>query len=475
MKINNLLEDMNIDLNRLVPIKDEVIITCTFNKRKISQLEYEINSRKVILEVTSYNNNEKINVPNIDNCIYVSEEELINHIHKGISGDLNKYTLIIDNPFVNTKTNEKINKEFTGCIYDTLSKNNVKMISSNDIRYDEVSYSEGGIYKFKVYTKYLNKEFSTYVYVNVKGDIEISSNSKINNLDDITYGFNYENNVYLCDDKYIYKFDFECNKLLGKIDLKCAGNSYYVKDEYMYVAGNYPYNSTYNDEYSYEGTVTKIKIEDFTIAKQVNVNSLPNSIIVDNRDNVIISKKANQHVNNEIVNVDTGKLSPAFDGYENDVLVYDPTRDYITNITNGHSGDNELYEFKNGQWVEGSKASISGSKVYSQNRGMIITSTGVYKNDTFSENYIYLKVESENFRDFYYTYYNISDGEKLYSIKSKYDNGQYYLITYNFETKEYFEEPLPKEYKDKIICAYLYSGYLFIINETGSIMKIKIN
>lgn len=476
VKANDLFEDTGFAINDVFPMKDIQTFTCLFENNKVSQLEYLYYKTKIIFQINSYNDSERVNIPDKDDCVEFSKDELLNILHKGISCDISKYTFILDNPVINIKTNENINREFIGCIYDTVSKNVVKEVSSNEIKYEEKSFSEGGKYKINVNTTYQGKDFKAEAYVNVTGDIKITNSNKVKGSNDFVYGFSVDNNVYLCDKRYIYKYDYECNELLGKLDLKCEGNSYFVKGNYLYVAGNFPYTTTYNDEYSYEGSVTKIEIEDFTIVKQVNVNSLPNSIVVDNRDNVIISKKANQHVSNEVVNMETGELTKAFSGYQNDTLVYDPNRDYLVNLTNGHSGDNELYEYKNGNWLEKGICSIAGYEVYTQNRGLIITRSGVYKYNGFSDNYVNLGIKLNDNERFDDTEYITSDGEKAYIIKYKYSTSRYirYLISYDLITKEYEKTDLP-EINNDVVCSYLYSGYLFIISEDGTILKLKVN
>lgn len=314
LNLKRALKDFWFDFSKVIPVYSQVKITCFIEDNKVTRLEYGSSYNKVIINVNSYNKTVDVNIPSRKDCVYYSEEAMLEHLNSGASGEIDKYTLILNNNSINLNLNEEFKGSFKGVIYDTVNKCVVKKVKNEELQYEKIKSDEVGKYSFKVSTKYLEKDISTDVYVDVIGKLNIDSSNEITNISKIIYGFNVGNYVYLCDQQYIYKYDYQCSKLYGKIDLHCAAKSHYVKGEYLYVAAYYPYDSTYLEEDAYDGTVTKIKLDDFTVDRQVAVSCLPHYIIVDNRDNVILTKGANQHIDYVEVNMRDGSLTPVIDG-----------------------------------------------------------------------------------------------------------------------------------------------------------------
>ena len=296
-------------------------------------------------------------------------------------------------------------------------------------------------------------------------------------IKNITYGFKIDDYIYLCDSRYLYKYEKNSNKLCGKLDLQCRGISHYVKGEYLYVAAHFPYYSTFNDEDAYDGSVTKIKLSDFTIDKQVHVKCLPESIIVDNRDNVILSKGANQHVNCVQVDMETGALKNVFRSYQRDKLLYDSINDVIIMLTVSTSEDNCVFKYNGTKWVQDGYSSIEHTRIYynGQKNGQnsYITPYGTYEFNLFTNGYVFDKFDY----DFYLPtniHYVTADEEKAYILYSDFfeDIKTENIILYDIETDTYRTVGIPIEYSDEIIFAYVDSGKLYMISKSGVSMEL---
>ena len=94
------------------------------------------------------------------------------------------------------------------------------------------------------------------------------------------------------------------------------------KDNYVYVAANYPVIG-YNYD-NLKGTITQIELDSFTIKKQMEVPFYPYSIFVDNRDNIVVGKGKDQHIKYSLINFDTEEIKDLehLYGYEKDYLIY---------------------------------------------------------------------------------------------------------------------------------------------------------
>ncbi|MBO5304843.1 MAG: hypothetical protein J6A99_04120, partial [Clostridia bacterium] len=128
----------------------------------------------------------------------------------------------------------------------------------------------------------LQKEEST-------GSIELD-------VDGIYRIFDADGNKLIASENKLYKYDIKNNQKLGEVDLIYTANSIYTKDGFLYVAANDLDSERYLEDDEYRGTVSKIKLEDFSLVNQVTVNCYPYSIFVDKRDNVIIGKGLDQWI-----------------------------------------------------------------------------------------------------------------------------------------------------------------------------------
>lgn len=293
-------------------------------------------------------------------------------------------------------------------------------------------------------------------------------------LNDLAYGFKIGDYAYLCDKKYLYKYDAKFTAFYGKLDLKCQGISHYVKDGYLYVAAHYPYTTTYNDSDSYDGSVTQINLYNFSIVKQVHVKCLPESIIVDNRGYVYLSRGANQHVNNVQVNMETGELTPIFSGYQGDILLYDSVNDAIIALTPRITSDNYIYKYDGSKWVKEGIASMETPKVYYKENDSYVSPYGIYEFDSLTNAFVLNAFELEKL-PMYYINYAAADSEIAYILGSnKYDEDKVnILVVYDLETDQIDAIQIPKKYQSNVTFAYVYSGDLYVGNTNGSIIRFK--
>ena len=439
-------------LDEFIPIDEKLKFTCEFNEGKIISLDYVVGKVRVIFQINGYSNKEnvkEIEIPKKEECGYTTEDDFYSHLSQITDLDINNCNFTTNGRIINAYVNEKVELNISGNIYYKSSI--IKHVEQEDLYIEDVVFSEKGEYKVKVYTKYLGVELSTEVTAVVEKRVDSKNSYKVNELQSVAYGFTIDENTYLCDERYIYKFDKECKTLYGKLDLQCQGNCHYVKDGYLYVSANFPYLSTYNGEYGYYGSVTKINLSDFTIDKQVPIRSYPISIIVDNNDNVIISKGANQHVYNEVVNMDTGELSKAFFGYQGDFLLYDSKQDIIINVTRDTTSNNEIYKYNGKTWDYVGDSSIKCDEVYYYDNNMIVTDKGVYKYNESTNDYNLTKFYFNDNKTYLEVLYATSNGEKAYVVLGEDINTPKKIYTLDLESGIYSNVVLVDEQISSII------------------------
>lgn len=481
------MELVDIGLSNIILFDDVVTFTCYFKEGRIVQLEYNIDEIKVIVKVVNYQNSDNItseeagiviDIPDLDECVSMSQTELTEHINMGASGDVDNYELVVLRHNIAEINGEILKKSFDGYIYDKTNGVKIKDLDINDVYFDMQNYLELGDSKIKVCVDYVGKQFATDIILEIKKDIIVEEITTLNEIGNLKYMFKLDDYLYVCDEKYLYKYDFDCQEVLGKLDLQCIGVDHFVKDDYLYVAAHYPYTTTYNPSGSYKGTVTKIKLDDFVIEKQVHVNCLPRSIIVDNRGSVILSKGSNQHVYIDEVNMETGDLTNLFTGYQNDVLLYDPLDDAITVITLGHTGDNGLYKYNGAGWEYKGDSPLEFDDYFLKVEDSLVSDKGVYCKNSITNEYMFIEFEYAEDEDLAYSAQirNATVGDKkVYIAESQFfDETARNLIVYDLETKTYVRYMISLEYRKTVLFMYEYLGYLYMIHEDGYIYKVKI-
>ena len=177
----------------------------------------------------------------------------------------------------------------------------------------------------------------------------------------------------------LYKYDTSSKQVVANVSLIYTANSIYTKGEYLFVAANDIKQKAYLENDAYRGTVSKIKIEDFSLVNQVTVNCCPYSIFVDNRDSVIVGKGYDQHIEYSEVDMSTGELKNVLSGYQKDYLIYDEQKDAFLSVTQNISSSNEWYFYGDNAYNSaGKKSTLAIEKIsyVSDNGKTIISVTG---------------------------------------------------------------------------------------------------
>lgn len=480
LMLSELASEFDYDIASIIPLSETVTFTCLFEDNKITSLEYTIEDVTIILQVNGYSNKEVVtvvNVPNKEECGYATIEELTEFFNNDIDNKFNNYRLVIKQSYIKGYVNEKVQGDLTGHLYGDDHHNIVKEFEEGEIHIDDVTFTECGEYKIKAYANYFGIEFVSEIKVKIISKINVKESYDIEEIEAVSYGFTISDYIYLCDEKYIYKFDKEGKNLFGKLDIKYNIVSHYIKDDYLYVLTSYSKDAS--DEI-YVGSISIINLNDFTITKQTSLNCAPTSIIVDNRDNVIITRLEERSMGISTVNMETGELKSIMGASYRDSLLYDSKNDTIIVLTKSDSGPNETYKYQDGEWVFNEHSPIQNDNIYYASQDRIITKGGVYDYNTFIEDYALTKFTFDyyEFGSYYPPMKYITMDEKYAYIlaeKGSFEGTPIYLIIYDLDTKEYDNYFADETYQIHVVFMYSYQGYLYIINEEGSIIKVLVD
>lgn len=482
MTIKTIGTEEDVDILKIVGTKKAVLIETLVEVDGMNKVSIIIDKDNNLFYL---NDNKTIHTKLENDNLEVDPYEYITNIQENNDGitfdfDINKYKELFDESFADILPDtDKIN---IACTFNEAGKiselkynyqeitmkiqvhnySNKKKDDPEDLGIEEISVPKIEDCRTLTYEEFLEYLENGIVASSIQLEVR-----------DITYGFKIDDYIYLCDKRYLYKYEKNSNKLCGKLDLQCRGISHYVKGEYLYVAAHFPYTSTFNDSDAYDGSVTKIKLSDFTIDKQVHVECLPESIIVDNRDNVILSKGANQHVYCSQVDMETGALSDIFKSYQDDKLLYDPINDVIILITVSISSNNEVYKYNGSEWVKDGYSSIEQTGLYYNGENSYVTRYGIYEFNSFTKDYVFDEFDYE-FPMFTTLRYVTADKEKAYILYSDIfeEVNTEYIILFDIETDTYKTIEIPSAYCAEIKFAYVDSGILYMVSKSGSIIKM---
>ena len=280
----------------------------------------------------------------------------------------------------------------------------------------DIDFNVPGKYSRNVNCMFNGHLYEAQIFVLVV-DFKETTKVEFEFLDEINKIFSYDDTyVLFSDEQYLYKYNVKTNTTEGKVDLKCIAKDVYFKDEYLYVLAHYPYTTTYLEEDSYNSTITKIKLSDFSLVDQMTIDCLGYSFFVDKYDNIIISKGANQHIKYMLVNLEEKTKENIITGYQDDYLVYKEEKDAFLVITQGDSSSNYYLSYKDGQYSnEKIQSSCSSNRVICSDKedNLIISQ---YSNH--SDIMVGYNVYDNELQD--YVSYNKKIGEKLISAQSSY-------------------------------------------------------
>ena len=391
-------------------------------------------------------------------------EEIIERL-AGIEKD--RYKLSFDNYYTLKNGEELILK-------GQIVKNEQTIISLEEceIVFDrKIDYNSTEENKYIV--KIIYEDFSKVenVYVTIFDETKASDSLFLESIY-IRDIFKYENYFLISDDTKLYKYNYETKEVEGEVLLKCVANSLYFKEGYLYVAANYPYSSGYLENDAYDGTISKIDFETFTLLDQMHVDCFPYSIFVDKRDKIIISKGHNQHINYSIIDLENKTIEDIFPGYERDYLIYNEEKDAFLSITQRISSGNSWYFYQNGSYSStgvNSSLGIEAVSYISFDGSVIATFTGpkgfVYAeyNDDIKDYVTEYYREDEEQPYIYNSYYMTVESELVYRLKVKSGNKEACLVIFNIKSNEYESFTIKLEGKEivgiEVIDNKLYIAY----------------
>jgi hypothetical protein len=378
--INKLYEDLLDNENESLNVSNDsknidnlvsINMIAYVNNKKISKLDMNIgnllNDTESIVLSLDYINYEQNNITSIE---YDSLEKLhIESLIENISDDFSQSLEPEEPPFVDSPKNYKfkITKEYElklggeFVLNGTLMRNDKTIISFDEC---EVKYSPKldltkiGTTNYRVLVIYNGMTFTDRFFLHIYDEIEVEEKIQID-CSNIKNSFICNEYLLIADETKLYKLDFKDNKIVGTVDLKCIANSIYLKDDYLYVAAYYPYTSKNLSSGDYDGTISKIKFSNFTLMDQMHVDCLPYNIIVDNRDNIIISKGLNQWIEYSIINLEEKTIDDFYIGYEEDYLIYNSEKDAFLVCTQNSTSNNYWVYYKDGAYDNVSKPTQS--------------------------------------------------------------------------------------------------------------------
>lgn len=161
----------------------------------------------------------------------------------------------------------------------------------------------------------------------------------------VEYSFGIGNYYIICNDGNLNIIDLDKPSQYQYVRISGRCNSYYYKDGYLYISSVDPYEDEYSDNFT--GYITKIDLENIIKDEEVKVNCAPDSIVVDKRNNVIISKEQNQHIDIEYLDMNTKTLSTFCKGYYGDKLIYNEEEDIVLVVSTKNTGTPIAYKYNN--------------------------------------------------------------------------------------------------------------------------------
>lgn len=354
--IEKLLESIFFDIQgmeELIPIDSDMDLICFFKDGKVSKIYFKIEEVEVILYVNSYNNNEKVKVPSMEERVVLEADEVEEYL---TSGSLGTY----------------------------------------QIR-DE-----------------LLADIST-----------------------VSYAFRIENNVYVCDSKYLYKFDSNFENVLGKIDLGYSGVFHCVKGKYLYVS------ATETNPDLTAGSITKIDLETFTCVDQMILDFSPFSIGVKDDTEILVSIYEGSSSTTKKVNLKTKETTGAFSAQKKSYIFYLPEEDGYLSLAQFDCMDQyRLLKYKQYRWQSSQKyygLNAENLFYYNLEDGVFVSEAGAY-----------IICESEDTGEEYESYwlsllgidrrkedvkYVLLHNDILYSIYQE-EDGNYYIAYNHIEGDE---------------------------------------
>ena len=318
--INNRVSSMHIDLLSYVDIeidpsiKLDLIIKVNEYGRKVKKPKIDKEQYKLVDEeefavtfaseflgeimssIPGLNVNQKPPVEvNPNNCtLYVSQQKYT--INKGENIDLVGHLKWEDGGYIN--------------------------VPEGSIKFEKnIDFNKPGIYYSKAICDYEGHTFKTDFNIEVLIiDPVKTTNKEYGFLDKITNVYSYNDQyILVCNNNKVYKYNLSTEKVEGELNLIENIKDIKLKEGYLYVLTN---SSISKEDTSYNSSLTKIKFEDFSLVEQMKIENLGDRFFIDNRNELVVSKKNDQKVDLILVNLENQTSNTLFECSKDDYFVY---------------------------------------------------------------------------------------------------------------------------------------------------------
>lgn len=189
-------------------------------------------------------------------------------------------------------------------------------------------------------TTILKDTFKLIVLSPVEAIFEELNTQKI---ETVQYSFGFDHYYIVCPVGSLIIYDLNDPKEYKTIEINGRCNSHYYKDGYLYISSVEPYENKYSDDFT--GYISKIDLENAIKVEEIKVNSAPDSIVVDKRNNIIISKEQNQHVSIDYLDMNTKEISIMCHGYYGDKLIYNEQDDIVLVVSTYSTLQPNMYKY----------------------------------------------------------------------------------------------------------------------------------
>lgn len=344
-----------------------------------------------------------------------------------------------------------------------------------------------GVYKLIATTTVDDQVVSTNFSINVIGDNYTTADKATNKiLKNSKYQFGFDNYYGVCSNNKLFLFDLNYTNKYYEFDLHGTGNSYYVKDNYLYITSYEPYeNYSYLDEDEFTGHIIKINLNTYAVEKEVTINRFPYSIIVDKYNEVFISKGHNGFGPIEKVDFETGTLTPLKENISTgSVLLYDEVSESIISISTKSSADPEQYKYD--QITKEYKLIKIFSDITSSGICDSVTSSNVnkamcesYYCDFTNGFFTYEEIYNYRFKSYYtdhsFNYESESNITKDYVVIAQSYSDSVIVGTFDVKTKVQNNYLISNIVESRISSIHYYNGKIYLFNQTtGELMNFTI-
>lgn len=281
--------------------------------------------------------------------------------------------------------------------------------------------------------------------------------------------FSVDKYFIVCYTNEIYIYDLDNENEYHKILSSGLCNSIYYKNGYLYICSRGPYG--YDDTNEFFGYVTQIDLKTYTIVKEFKVDFAPYSIIIDKRNNAILSSE--QQSNIKYLNMETGDISSICECMDKDIIIYNEVEDIFILIGKNRKIENKMYKYSpsNNQFIL-LEQQINLLKNYNLSSSVIKN----YKN-TWVSGVCYMTLENEDlvFQKIIkvswepYSYFdeiNYNGEEKFVILR--YDNFREvgYLIVYDKKAKSFQNYKITNYISGKYTDIHFYNNKVYLYEST---------